>query len=227
MKISTLIGWNNNEKGDFVERFLYDYYESLGEFYNYNPTLIMVSEDGKQRFGEKNDMVMPDIFVNDSENNNMFFVESKSRFNPREKDVYFQMSLSLESDYKRFYKRIFPSKTLQYENFIPTTIVFSIVTHNDWSWGKMKSYFMPMTSLGEIERQEGKNEAGVRCLFLKESNIEKFSYNIFEFPFYMNHADNTINTDFCDDFFHKERYSNFVTEESMKYDLQNLIGIYS
>jgi len=174
MYISDVIGKSTNDKGSFLEYILYDYCYSQ----YFQPYLLRKNVFGEQRIGEDNDIVMPELIVEDN-NNDLFFVESKSAYSENKNDVVsFSIRNDIEKTYKKFYKNIFPSGRISYENMIPTLIVFSKVWHNKINDWIVTSYFMRMIDISEMSYNKSLDKYGREQKNYSEKEIYSASFDI-------------------------------------------------
>lgn len=201
MYISDAIGSTRNDKGNFIENILYDFYYSQ----YFQPYLLRKNKLGEQRIGDENDIVMPDLIIKDS-NNEPFFVESKSSWVKNfSNDTSFSIRKSLENTYKNFYRKIYPAGRIEYENMIPTIIVFSKVWHDNVRQGKILSYFMRITDLAEARFYIGEDEYGRPVKTLTETDINVCSYDVQEFNFSAKGYNKTLSFKFNDDIMNTNR----------------------
>lgn len=218
MYISDAIGKSTNDKGNFAEYILYDYYYSQ----NFHSYLLRKNDLGEQRIGEENDIVMPDLILKDS-NDDPFFVESKSCYPENKNDmVYFSIRNDIEKTYKKFYKNIFPSIRMDYENYIPTLIVFSKIWHNNINSGSVISYFMRMIDLSQMKYDVTIDRYGREQKTYSESEIGKCSYDIQKFKLGVKEYNKTLSFEFNDDIMNTERNVWLApNEKSLLEDIKN------
>lgn len=163
-------GWNNDDKGEFFENVMYDYYD----YWGYNPVFIRSDKNGRQRLKDARHIVMPDILCSYSDG--IFFVECKSDFKMINLSR-FVVSESLEESYKNFYREIYPNKIFRnsYNEAIPTIVSFGKIDPDDSFI--MKIYLMNIEKLGETKMSKSLQGNGELVSAYHEKGISENAYN--------------------------------------------------
>ena len=167
-----------NDKGDFVEFCLYDYFMSKG----LNVKLIKTTT-GNQRFTDRYDIVVPDLLI---QNNfkEIFFVESKSfwRFEYSGFDLSeFHIPIETMASYIKFYNEIFPNNKL--EEYAEVYICFADVVYNEIYNGCVYLYFVPIKKLFSLDYREGLNHHKKNSYFWDATDIKRCKHVKVDFKF--------------------------------------------